>query len=114
MLALALLIAPSFSFGIGAIAVDDEEGDKAKEVGYWYVVGESSEAAAKKEAMAGCKKAGMKNCRIAGWFKKCGAYVSSPKYSGYGYGKTKEAAIDMALNECNDKSCRVVVSECED
>ncbi len=110
---LALLIAPSFSFAIGAIAVDDEEGDKASEVGYWYVTGEDSEAAAKKEAIKGCKKAGLKNCEIAGWFKNCGAYASSKKYSGFGYGKTKQAAIDMAIDKCADKSCKIVVAECE-
>lgn len=110
---LALLIAPSFSFAIGAIAVDDEEGLKADEVGYYYVTGEDSEAAAKKEALKGCKKEGNKNCKIAGWFKNCGAYVVSKKYSGYGYGKTKQAAIDMAMEECGNNACKVAVAQCE-
>ena len=110
---LALLIAPSFSFAIGAIAVDDEEGLKADEVGYYYVTGEDSEAAAKKEALKGCKKEGNKNCKITGWFKNCGAYVVSKKYSGYGYGKTKQAAIDMAMEECGNNACKVVVAQCQ-
>jgi hypothetical protein len=109
-----VLLVPTLSFGIGAIAVDDEEGIGVDEIGYWYVVGEESEADAKKAAMQGCKKAGNTNCKIAGWFKNCGAYSASKKYSGFGYGKTKEIAINKSLEECGNKNCKVVVAECDE
>ncbi|MBS4098052.1 MAG: DUF4189 domain-containing protein [Sulfuricella sp.] len=113
-LALCLaLIAPLSVFAVGAIAVDDDEGDKASDVGYYVVTGENSEAAAKKAALQGCKKSGNANCKIGVWFTKCGAYASSKNYSGYGTGKTKQIAIDNALDSCSDKSCKIVTAECD-
>jgi len=114
LFSIGLLLVPSFSFAIGAIAVDDEEGISGDEIGYWYVVGEETEADAKKEALKGCKKAGNKNCKVAGWFKNCGAYSASKNYSGFGYGKTKEIAINKSLEECGNKSCKVIIADCED
>ena len=113
MLLCLALVAPLSVFAVGAIAVDDDAGEKASEAGYYTVTGEDSEADAKKAAMQGCKKLGNENCRIGVWFTKCGAYASSKKYSGYGTGKSKQAAIDVALDRCGDNSCRIVTAECE-
>ena len=112
MLCLALA-APLSAFAVGAIAVDDEEGDKASDAGYFIATGEDSEGSAKKAAMNGCKKLGLKNCRIGVWFTKCGAYASSREYSGYGTGKTKQAASEAAVEGCGQKGCKVVAAECE-
>lgn len=113
MLLCLALAAPLSAFAVGAIAVDDEEGDKAADVGYYVATGEASEGAAKAAAMKGCKGLGLKNCRIGVWFTKCGAYATSKEYTGYGTGKTKQAAQTAALEGCGDKSCKVVVSECD-
>lgn len=108
-----MLAAPLSAFAVGAIAVDDEEGDKAADVGYYVATGEDSEGAAKKAALKGCKGLGMKNCRIGVWFTKCGAYATSKEYTGYGTGKTKQAASEAALDGCGNKSCKVVAAECD-
>jgi hypothetical protein len=112
MLLCLALVAPLSVFAVGAIAVDDEAGDKAADVGYYVATGEDSEGAAKKAALAGCKGQGMKNCRIGVWFTKCGAYASGPEYTGYGTGKTKQAASSSALESCG-KGCKIVVAECD-
>jgi len=107
------LAAPLSVFAVGAIAVDDEAGDKASEAGYFVATGEDSESAAKQAAMKGCKGLGLKNCRIGVWFSKCGAYASSKENSGYGTGKTKQDAIDTAIDGCGQKSCKIVAAECD-
>jgi Domain of unknown function (DUF4189) len=101
----------SNAFAIGAIAVDDSVGDT--EPGYGISVGEETEAAAKKAAMKLCKSEN-DSCKIVGWFKTCGAYASSKKYYGYGFGKTKAIATKAALEMCGQNSCAVVVAECEE
>jgi len=106
------LAAPSSVFAFGAIAVDDEEGEA--EPGYGIATGESSESAAKSAALKECRNSGNKNCKVAVWFKKCGAYAASKKYSGTGFGDSKKAAESKALSECGDKSCKVVVSDCDE
>ena len=113
-LALCLaLVVPMSAFAVGAIAVDDEEGDKASDAGYYVVTGEDSESAAKKAAMKGCKDLGLKNCKIGVWFTKCGAYASSRENYGYGTGKTKLAATNSAIDNCGQKSCQLVAAECD-
>ena len=110
----ALLLSCAFStsaFAFGAIAVDDERGET--EPGYGFVVGEKSEAAAKAKAMRECRRSGNDNCRVVVWFKKCGAYATSKRYYGYGYGATKAVAVKNALEACNRNSCKVIVAECE-
>ncbi len=107
------LVAPMSAFAVGAIAVDDEEGDKASDVGYYVATGEDSEGAAKKAAMKGCRELGMKNCKIGVWFTKCGAYAASKENYGYGTGKSKQAASDAAIDGCGQKSCKVVAAECD-
>ncbi len=105
------LIVPASAFAIGAIAVDDQMGDK--DPAYDISTGEESEAAAKKAALKFCKEYG-DNCKVVAWFKTCGAYASSAKYYGYGWGDTKAIATKKALEMCGRNSCQVVVAECED
>lgn len=114
LLSLTLAASVAFTsnaFAIGAIAVDDSVGDT--EPGYGISVGEETEAAAKKAALKLCKQHN-DNCKIVGWFKTCGAYASSKKYYGYGFGATKAAATKAALEMCGQNSCTVVTTECED
>lgn len=106
------LLGPSSAFAYGAIAVDDDVGDAAP--GYGISAGKDSEASAKKAALAKCKAAGNANCKIAVWFKGCGAYASSKKYSGAGWGKTEEIAQEKALEKCGSDRCKIQVSECDD
>ena len=99
------------AFAIGAIAVDDSVGEN--DPGYGFVTGEDSEAAAKAGAMKQCKSSGNDNCKVVVWFKTCGAYASSKKYYGYGYGATKEVATKAALDMCGQNGCKVVIADCE-
>jgi hypothetical protein len=108
----AALSVSSSAFAVGAIAVVDEEGDSAGDVGYYIVFNEDSEAAAKKAALKMCRADGNKDCRIGVWFTKCGAYASSKTNYGYGTGKTKAAAQKNALEGCG-AGCKVVVADCE-
>lgn len=111
-LALALLLsAPAMAMAIGAIAVDDEEG--SDEPGYGFVSGYDSKEAARKAALGECKKAGNDDCQVVLWFETCGAYAASEKFYGTGWGATLAKAEGMALEKCGDKSCKVVVSDCE-
>ena len=64
-------------------------------------------------ALAECRKQGNKNCKVAVRFDSCGAYASSRKNSGIGYGKSVDVARTMAMNECGTKACKIVVAECE-
>jgi len=102
---------PMTAFAMGAIAVDDEEGDE--EPGYGIYTGASSEKEAKAGAMKECKASGNTGCKIAGWFKTCGAYVYTKKNYGYGYGDTKAKAIAAAKEQCGSNACKVLVAECE-
>lgn len=106
------LLGPGSAFAVGAIAVDDDVGDA--DPGYSIATGQDSEAAAKKAALAKCKSSGNDNCKVAVWFKGCGAYASSKKYSGAGWGKTEEAAKANALEKCGSPKCKIQVSECDD
>jgi hypothetical protein len=106
------LAMPLSSFAIGAIAVDDEEGET--DPGFGYVTGMDSESAAKAGALKECSSQGNKNCKVAVWFKQCGAYAASKKYSGIGYGSSKRVAEAKALDECGNSACKIKVSECEE
>lgn len=105
---------PVAAFAIGAIAVDDVEGDSAAEVGYNVVGGFASESEAKSAALKECRAAGNKNCRIGVWYTRCGAYATSKTSTGYGTGASKQVAIGKALDGCDEKSCKIVVADCED
>ena len=111
LLLLTSLILPLGAFAAGAIAVDDEEGDR--DPGYGVVVGASSRDEASRDAMAECRKQGNKGCKVAVRFDTCGAYASSRKNFGIGYGRSEDVARTMAMNECGTKACKIVVAECE-
>ncbi len=113
-----LLAAAAFALAIpfqacaaGAIAVDDQVGDA--EPGYGFITGADTREEAGKAAMKECRKSGNKNCQIVARFDTCGAYASSKKYSGAGWGKTQKAAEKMALEKCGSERCKVQVAECE-
>lgn len=108
---LAGLLLSVNAFATGAIAVDDQVGDD--EPGYGLVVGHDDKESASKAALKECRKAGNKACKVVVWFEKCGAYASSKKYYGVGWGATEAAATKMALSKCGNSACEVKVAECE-
>ena len=110
LLSLGLLFQGN-AFAIGAIAVDDSVGEK--DPAWGISTGEDSEAAAKASALKACKENG-ENCKVVGWFKTCGAYASSAKYFGYGFGATKAIATNKAMEMCAQNSCKLVTAECEE
>ena len=101
------------SYGAGAIAIDDEEGDHPDDVGYGIGFGKSRDSAST-EAMKACRKNGNKNCAIKVRFDGCGAYAASKRYYGVGWGKTVKEAERKAVEACGRSSCEVVVSDCDD
>ena len=109
----ALLLGASHALAEGAIAVDDTAGSKPSDAGYGIGFGDDKDSA-KAAAMAKCKGMGNDSCKVAVWFKKCGAYVSSNEKYGIGWGNSESAAKDMAMEQCGNESCRVVASECGD
>lgn len=112
LLASLALTLPVLSFATGAIAVDEQQGDE--EPGYGISVGKDGKDAAQRAALEECRKAGNKSCKNMVWFEGCGAYASSLRYYGVGYGKTLKAAEKMALDACGKASCEVKVSECDE
>lgn len=102
---------PFTASAAGAIAVDDEEGET--EPGYGFVTGYDSRDEAGRAAMKECRKSGNTNCQVVARFDKCGAYASSKKYAGAGWGSSKKAAEKMALDKCGHQRCQVRVSDCE-
>ncbi len=98
-------------FAYGAIAVDDEQGET--DPGYGFSTGHDTQDEAKRAALKQCRDSGNDHCKVAVWFKSCGAYAASKKYYGYGYGDSKAIATKKALEMCAQKSCQVVVAECE-
>jgi len=103
---------PAFVYATGAIAIDEQRGDD--EPGYGIAVGQDGKEAAQSAALAQCRKAGNKNCKIRVWFEGCGAYASSTNYYGVGYGKTLKIAEKIALDNCGKSSCEVKVSDCDE
>ena len=97
----------------GAIAVDDEQGARATDVGYGFVTGYESRHAAERAAMKECRRHGNRNCTVAVWFETCGAYAGSPTYYGIGWGTSESEAKHAALDQCGESACRIVVSGCE-
>ena len=107
-----LAMLPGFALAVGAIAVDDEAGEE--EPGYGIAVGKASKDDAGRAALAECRKAGNRNCKVVVWFDGCGAYATSRRYFGVGWGRTIESAEDMAVRECGRSTCKVKISECDD
>lgn len=112
-LGLLLMALSSHSYAIGAIAVDDDEGDSAAEIGYGLGFGDTREAASR-EALRKCRAAGNSNCKVKVWFESCGAYAASRRYYGVGWGRNIETAERNALKHCGNNACRIAVSECDD
>ena len=105
------LAVPFTAAAAGAIAVDDEVGET--EPGYGFVTGYDTRDEAARAAIKECRKSGNKNCQVVARFDKCGAYASSKKYAGAGWGTTKRAAEKMALEKCGNQRCEVRVSDSE-
>ena len=104
------LFMPLSAFAYGAIAVDDEVDDH--DPAYGISIGEDSKADAKREALELCREDG-DHCKVIMWFETCGAYASSNKYYGYGYGRTEAIATRKALEMCGNRNCEVLVADCE-
>jgi hypothetical protein len=114
VLAFALFAAPfTAARATGAIAVDDEVGRSANDVGYGYVIDRDSREEAENGAMRECRHHGNDSCRVAVWFDQCGAYASSREHSGTGYGNSDRVARARAMDECGSDRCRIVVSACD-
>lgn len=111
LLAVASALCLSTAFAVGAIAVDDEEGED--EPGYGFSSGHDDKAEASKAALKECRKAGNKSCKVVVWFETCGAYAASKKYYGVGWGSNAAKASQMALDKCGNKACKIKIAECE-
>lgn len=106
------LMAPMGAMAAGAIAVDDNVGEK--DPGYGYSLNKDSRDEAGRSALRQCKEYGNDDCRVVVRFDTCGAYAASRKVFGIGWGTTKKAAVRMAMDQCERDSCKVIVAECED
>lgn len=101
------------AFAVGAIAVDDEAGQTGKDAGYGIGHGEDRRSA-EHDALRECRKAGNDSCKVAVWYKNCGAYAASRNYFGIGYGDSEDVAKHKALEDCAKDGCHIVVSDCDD
>jgi hypothetical protein len=97
----------------GAIAVDDQPGEKPSDAGYGIGFGDSKESA-QKAALAKCNSMGNDTCKVVVWFEKCGAYASSNEKYGIGWADSEDDAKSKALAQCGNERCRVVASDCGD
>ena len=111
--ALIVLASTGAAFAWGAIAIDDEEGDTADDVGYGWATGYPNQRAAQQEAMSECKGQGNENCRMVLTFQGCGAYATSPSRYGVGSAATAAQAERNAMRACNNSACTIVLSQCE-
>jgi hypothetical protein len=111
----ACLLLPSTgnAWAEGAIAVDDQPGEKPSDAGYGIGFGDSKESA-QTAALAKCNGEGNTSCKIVVWFDKCGAYASSNEKYGIGWGDTEDDAKSKAMEQCGNGHCRVVASDCGD
>jgi hypothetical protein len=107
-----LLGAAQSAFAWGAIAVDDEAGQSAREIGYGYVTGANNEAAAERGAMAECRKRNNKNCKVVLTFESCGAYAADRSKWGTAEGISENASRRNAIAQCGTAACKVAVSVC--
>ena len=111
VLGLIFLVLPGLAGAVGAIAVDNQQGDGSP--GYGIVTGKGSQREAEGAAMAECRRKGNERCRIAVWFNGCGAYASSSRTYGVGWGRTVEIASANAMEKCDQRSCKVHVAGCD-
>ncbi len=111
ILVLGLMLFSPALYAAGAIAVDDEVGEK--EPGYGLVYGYGTRDQAGEAALAECYKQGNAHCQVVARFDKCGAYAASMKHYGVGWGDSAAAAQSMAMDGCGNSNCRVVLVDCE-
>ncbi len=109
----ALFLSSASAMAAGAIAVDDEAGSKASEVGYGTGFG-STAAEAAAEAIKACKESGNSSCKVEVKFGsgKCGAYAASKSHYGTGTGPSEGEATQAALEACGS-GCKLVVADCD-
>jgi hypothetical protein len=115
-LAILLFAAPLVSLparATGAIAVDADGGATAEDVGYGFAVNQPDRHRAERDAVRRCESATGNACHPVVWFETCGAYASSRRHHGIGFGDSKHVAIHAALENCDDDHCRIVVAACE-
>ncbi|MES2192265.1 MAG: DUF4189 domain-containing protein [Pseudomonadota bacterium] len=93
----------------GALSVEQIKGDTDPNYG---VGGGSSQAEAEKSAQRFCRESGGKRCTIQLAYTQCGAYAVSASGFGVGIGATEKTAEKAAMDACKDKSCSVVVADC--
>jgi hypothetical protein len=108
-----LLPLASNAWAEGAIAVDDQPGEKPSDAGYGIGFGDSKESA-QKAALAKCNSMGNDTCKVVVWFEKRGAYASSNEKYGIGWADSEDDAKSKALEQCGNGHCRVVASDCGD
>lgn len=99
------------SIAAGAIAVDDKRGET--EPGYGFALNKSSREEASRAALRECREHDNEDCRVVVRFDTCGAYAASSKFYGVGWGETRREAENMALDQCEKKTCEVIVAKCE-
>src|ERR1700728_4027822 len=95
----------------GAIAVDDQPGQKPSDAGFGIGFGDTPESA-QRAALAKCNSAGNESCKVVIVFDQCGAYASSNERFGVGSANSEDDAKVIALQQCGNGHCRVVASDC--
>lgn len=113
VLGLALMAQPAVSFAAGAIAVDDDVATGAGDAGYGVGSGDTRDEAGA-AALKACKKSGNDSCQIVVRYDKCGAYASSKKHAGIGWGNSEDVARTKAMSDCGNDNCKVVVADCDE
>lgn len=95
--------------GWGVISVDSASHDKGSAYG---IGGGTSRVEAEKNAQNFCKEAGGEQCSVVVAYQQCGAFALSKTHNGAGMGASKQIAEDMAINQCKDSDCLIIVSDC--
>lgn len=111
LLLVSFAFAPSAALAGGAIAVDDEVGLSAKDVGYGIGRGDTKaqvEADAVREYLAH----GNKRCEVIVTDNQCGAVVVSAKRIFGAFGPSEGEAVAAAMQQCGGK-CELVVADCD-
>jgi hypothetical protein len=108
----ALALSTGGALAWGAIAIDDEQGQSAADIGYGYVTGEDSEDAARRGALRECRKRNTRSCKVVLTFEECGAYAVDRRNWGSSEGKSEASARRNSLLQCGSGTCRVAVSVC--
>ena len=108
-LALSLSVPLAAYANWGAIAVDDERGERDPAYG---VGGGASRGEAERNAMKFCRENSTRKCEVVVTYQQCGAYASSRNYYGKATAATEQAVKERALSECGQRSCKIIVADC--